>query len=98
ILITGYIRRGTPRPYGAALILAIFVASVLSAGCKNQEPQPIFYLSFDGSIGSPSGKIPFDPEFRGYLKRQALRLTPGNVVQYNAPPLGTKGTVQIWIK
>lgn len=78
------------------LLLLIF----LSTNCGKDSP--FFYVSFDGNMRSNAGKQPHGdpaPDFRGYLKRQDLRIKPTQfwIYELQKPELD-HGTVQAWIK
>src|SRR5207249_1341379 len=70
------------------------------ADCRSENRGPVFTLSFDSSTRSSIRGSDFEPEYRGYLKRQALCLNPGNVLSYDVGKidLSAGGTVEVWIK
>jgi hypothetical protein len=83
--------------FAVSLMLILFLAA-----CA-QEPVTIFAVSFDKTLvpanGGPAPQSTFQPDFKGYLMRHALRLQPGNVIHYSVPNLDLEsGTFQFWMK
>jgi hypothetical protein len=82
------------------LLFAVFLTLTLF-NC-NHEDKPLLEISLNGSLLTSGGIAPiktFEAEFKGFLKRQALQLKPGNIVTYVLPASDLQnGTIEFWMK
>jgi len=85
-------------------LILLCLLLVFAGACRRENPAPFFSASFDGVLKSDQGEpLPastkFDPDFKGYLTREALQLHPGDNIAYKID--GSKlqqGTLRLWLK
>lgn len=70
--------------------------------CKHHDDKPLLQISFNGSLQADNRIAPtksFEAEYSGFLKRQALKLKPGDIATYKIPASDIqRGTIEYWIK
>lgn len=84
-------------------LVLLCILLVCFVHCRHENHSPVFTASFDGTLNSSAGEpLPqsrIDPDFRGYLTRQALPLHPGDSVVYKAENLHLqRGSLLVWLK
>lgn len=82
------------------LLLTIFITLFLFS-CTRDE-KPILEITLNGSLRTSAGSEPiksFEADYKGFLKRQALQLKPGNKFTYKLPASNVRsGTIEFWMK
>jgi hypothetical protein len=82
------------------LLLTIFI-TLLLFNC-NRDEKLLLQINLNGSLLTSGGVAPiksFGADYKGFLKREALQLKPGNIATYAIPASDLPtGTIEFWMK